>query len=79
MTTAYRPPFSVTAEVVRLVGEICESLGRLVASPAAERTPLLNRENRIRTHVRFTGLKDCASSILPYSLQSPRAIPMHPP
>jgi len=43
------PPFELTEEILGLVAEICEALGRLAADLPAERSLLLRRANRIRT------------------------------
>jgi len=43
------PPFELTEEILGLVAEICEVLGRLSADLPAERSLLLRRANRIRT------------------------------
>ena len=44
----YRPPCTVTPAIERLLGEICEMVGRL-SVPAAGERPMLRRINRIRT------------------------------
>ncbi len=43
------PPFDLTEDILGLVAEICEILGRLSADLPAERQILLRRANRIRT------------------------------
>lgn len=45
----YAPPFQLTPEILRLVAEICERVGRWSATADQVLTPQLRRENRIRT------------------------------
>ncbi len=47
--SGYIPPFTVTAEILRLVGDISELVGRLDASVNEARMPHLRKENRIKT------------------------------
>lgn len=47
--TGYIPPFSVSAEILRLVGDISELVGRLDVSVNQSRLPQLRKENRIKT------------------------------
>lgn len=49
MTAPYRPPYSRTPAIVRLVAEIGESIGRHQALADGTRAPLLGRGDRIRT------------------------------
>src|SRR3989338_2419116 len=46
--SGYRPPFTITPAILRLVEEIVESLGHWSVS-AGELSPRLRRSNRIRT------------------------------
>ncbi|OPX32188.1 MAG: cell filamentation protein Fic [Gemmatimonadaceae bacterium 4484_173] len=45
----YSPPFEITAKTERLIGEVCEFVGRLSSSPDAERHLRLRRASLIRT------------------------------
>jgi Fic family protein len=47
----YQPPYTLTSEVVSLVADIAEQLGRLKANSGFERNLRLHRINRIRTIV----------------------------
>ena len=47
--SGYIPPFTVTAEILRLVGDISELVGRLDVSVNEARMPHLRKENRIKT------------------------------
>jgi Fic family protein/predicted transcriptional regulator len=49
MTDLYRPPYTVTPVVLRLVGEIGEWIGRYSVAADATLSPRLRRGNRIRT------------------------------
>ena len=49
MGEEYRPPFSITSDIVSLVAEISESLGRLSVHPEASISVRLRRINRIRS------------------------------
>jgi Fic family protein len=49
MTTPYSPPYSRTPDMIRLVAEIGESIGRHAALAERTRTPLMRRGDRIRT------------------------------
>jgi Fic family protein len=49
MSDAYRPPFSITPDIVSLVAEISEALGRLSVLPEASISVRLRRINRIRS------------------------------
>src|SRR5471030_2656376 len=44
----YQPPFNITAEILNLVVEVGELLGHWAAQ-AGQSSPLLRKENRIRT------------------------------
>lgn len=46
---AYEPPLALSASLLRLVGEICERVGRLSVGGDSALTPQLRRGNRIRT------------------------------
>ena len=46
---AYQPPFTVTANSIRLIAEISESIGRLTAQLEQAKALRLRRINRIRT------------------------------
>ncbi|MDR2012487.1 MAG: Fic family protein [Rhodanobacter sp.] len=48
---AYQPSFTLTSEIVSLVADIAEQIGRLNANPGFERNLHLRRINRIRTIV----------------------------
>lgn len=45
----YRPPYSLTPTILRLVAEISEVIGRYTALADSQLTPRLRRQNRIRT------------------------------
>ena len=45
----YQPPFTLTSEIVRLVADIAEQVGRLSAQPDSGLDLRLRRINRIRT------------------------------
>lgn len=45
----YRPPYTITPEIVHLVAEIGEVIGRYIGTVENEMAPHLRRENRIRT------------------------------
>ena len=45
----YAPPYAMTAEIVRMVAEICEIVGRFTVAADVMITPRLRRENRIRS------------------------------
>lgn len=45
----YRPPYTLTPSILRLVAEIGEVVGRYTALSEQSLTPRLRRENRIRT------------------------------
>lgn len=47
--TRYRPPYAHTPAMIRLVGEIAESIGRHTSLSERARTPLMSRGDRIRT------------------------------
>ena len=47
--TGYIPPFTVTSEILRLVGDISELVGHLNVSVGEARMPQLRKENRIKT------------------------------
>ena len=49
MSEAYRPPFGITPDIVSLVAEISEALGRLSVLPEASTAVRLRRINRIRS------------------------------
>jgi Fic family protein len=48
MSSAYKPPYSITPAVLKLVAELGEAVGRL-SGPVGVPHPRLRRENRIRT------------------------------
>lgn len=45
----YQPPFTLTGEIVTLVADIAEQVGRLSANPGFKRNMRLRRRNRIRS------------------------------
>ena len=45
----YAPPYMITTEIVHLVAEICETVGRFGAAADVMINPRLRRENRIRS------------------------------
>ena len=45
----YSPPYTITSEIVRLVSEISETIGRYSADNSSDLTPQLRRGNRLRT------------------------------
>lgn len=45
----YVPPYTMTAEIVHLIAEICQIVGRFAATADVMITPRLRRENRIRS------------------------------
>ena len=45
----YQPPYTITPEIVNLVAEIGETIGRYTVLAEQNLTPRLRRENRIRT------------------------------
>ena len=45
----YQPPFTVTANSIRLIAEISENIGRLTAQLEQAKALRLRRINRIRT------------------------------
>jgi len=47
--TSYTPPYNITAEIVRLISQISEIIGRLSIEDSANHVPQLRRSNRIRT------------------------------
>ncbi len=47
--TPYTPPYNITAEIVRLISQISEIIGRLSIEGSANHVPQLRRSNRIRT------------------------------
>lgn len=47
--SAYQPPFTLTSEIVSLVADIAEKIGRLSAKPDFDMSLRLRRINRIRT------------------------------
>lgn len=49
MTGVYRPPYTITPAILRLVGEIGEWIGRYSVAADASHSPHLRRGNRIRT------------------------------
>ncbi len=49
MTEVYRPPYTITPAILRLVGEIGEWIGRYSVAADASLSPRLRRGNRIRT------------------------------
>jgi Fic family protein len=46
---AYQPPFTLSPAILRLVGEICEWMGRYSVTSGAALTPQLRRGNRLRS------------------------------
>ena len=48
-TTEYKPPFTMTEEITNLVIEIAELVGRVGADRTVQNSPMLRRENRIRS------------------------------
>jgi Fic family protein len=49
MKTAYSPPFRITSDIVRLVSEISEILGRFSLTHSPEFSPVLRRSNRLKS------------------------------
>ena len=49
MTDKYQPPFTITPEIVTLVADISEILGRLLVLQNSPGLLRLRRANRIRT------------------------------
>jgi Fic family protein/predicted transcriptional regulator len=49
MSDLYRPPYTITPSILRLVGEIGEWIGRYFVAADATLSPRLRRGNRIRT------------------------------
>lgn len=47
--STYTPPYTITPEIVRLVSEISETIGRFSVMNQLEQTPMLRRGNRLRT------------------------------
>jgi len=47
--TEYRPPYTITSAILKLVAEIGEVIGRYIVLAEQSLTPHLRRENRIRT------------------------------
>ena len=45
----YTPPFTVSANIIRLVSDISEAVGRLSTTVSSSRTPQLRKKNRIKT------------------------------
>lgn len=45
----YAPPYTMTAEIIHLIAEICEIVGRFAVTADVMITPRLRRENRIRS------------------------------
>lgn len=45
---SYKPPFTITADILNLVAEISEQVGRLNAN-ALDASPQLRKQNRIKT------------------------------
>jgi len=46
---SYSPPYKITPEMIRMISEISESIGRLSVSQLPDGTPRLRRTNRLRT------------------------------
>ncbi len=46
---AYKPPFELTARILGLVADIAQSVGRVDAFGQLSRSPMLRKQNRIRT------------------------------
>lgn len=51
---SYKPPFSITIDILNLVAEISQQVGRLDAS-ALNSSPQLRKQNRIKTIWHTTG------------------------
>jgi Fic family protein/predicted transcriptional regulator len=49
MIDLYRPPYTITPTILRLVGEIGEWIGRYSVTADASLSPRLRRDNRLRT------------------------------
>lgn len=49
MTTSYQPPFTITPEIISLVADIAESLGKLAVVQKGAHSLRLRRANRIKT------------------------------
>ncbi|MCK5312221.1 MAG: Fic family protein [Desulfobacteraceae bacterium] len=47
--SSYTPPYTITAEIVRMISEISEIIGRLSIEGSVNHVPQLRRSNRIRT------------------------------
>ena len=48
-SSSYQPPFTLTSDIVTLVADIAEKIGRLSARPDFDMSLRLRRINRIRT------------------------------
>ena len=48
-SSPYAPPYTMTTEIVHLIAEICEIVGRFSSTADIMITPRLRRENRIRS------------------------------
>lgn len=46
---AYEPPFSLNDEILSLVADIAQKVGRVTAREEIRSAPKLRKENRIRT------------------------------
>ena len=60
----YKPPFTLTSDIVSLVADIAEKIGRLSAKPDFDMSLRLRRINRIRT---ITGPLKVIRSLKPRS------------
>ncbi len=49
MITVKQPPFSINNEIISLISEVSELIGRLSVTSLLDRNPTLRRRNRIRT------------------------------
>ena len=62
MTEKYRPPYSITPAILRLVGEIGEWIGRYTAADTGF-APQLRRGNRNTYHPGIAGYREQYSYI----------------
>lgn len=46
----YKPPFTITNEILSYVSSISEKIGRIIATSRLESQPHLRRNNRIKSY-----------------------------
>ncbi len=68
---SYQPPFTITSEILNLVADISQQVGRLDAS-ALNASPQLRKQNRIKTlaGTRWQKLKGPLLPMMPCPLGS---------